>query len=92
MRKHELSALKINRVEIEIKEYYPKSDKNDKQMDVSAILVTRLPPNVTDQQIELFLKNSKKIELGEVHSMEYDCNAKSAVVWFKDVKRKFINN
>lgn len=81
----------MNKVEIQIEEFYPQSDESEGEIEVSAILVTNLPPNVTDQQIELFFENSKKSGGGEVQRVEYDKEARSAIVTFKDAEGLFID-
>ena len=81
----------MNRMEIHIEEYYPQSDESEAGIEVSAILVTNLPQNVTDQQIELFFENSKKSGGGEVLRVEYDQEARSAKVTFKDAEGLFID-
>uniref|UniRef100_A0A8B8E892 Poly [ADP-ribose] polymerase n=1 Tax=Crassostrea virginica TaxID=6565 RepID=A0A8B8E892_CRAVI len=86
LERQEFSPLKMNKVEIQIEEFYPQSDESEGEIEVSAILVTNLPPNVTDQQIELFFENSKKSGGGEVQRVEYDKEARSAIVTFKDAE------
>ncbi|XP_078312815.1 protein mono-ADP-ribosyltransferase PARP14-like [Crassostrea virginica] len=76
----------MNKMQIQIEEYYPRSDESEGEIEVSAILVTSLPPDVTDKQIKLFFKNSKKSGGGEVQKVEYDQEARSAVVTFKDAE------
>lgn len=76
----------MNKLEIQIEEHYPQSDDSERGNKVSAILVTHLPTNVTDEQLELFFENSKKSGGGEVERVDYDRDTKSAVVWFKDAE------
>ena len=81
----------MNNVKIHIEEYYPQSDESEGEIEVSAILVTHLPPNVTDQQIELFFENSKKSGGGEVNQVKFNQSANSAIVWFKNAEGLFIS-
>ena len=90
LERHEASPLKMKKKEIQIEVNYRQSDESEGGIEVSAILVTNLPPNVTDQQIELFFENSKKSGGGEVQKVEYDKEARSAIVTFKDVEGKSI--
>ena len=89
--RHKNSPLKMNKMQIQIEEYYPRSDESEGEIEVYAILVTSLPPDVTDKQIKLFFKNSKKSGGGEVQKVEYDQEARSAVVTFKDAEGSLIN-
>ena len=91
LERHETSPLTMNKVEIRIEEFHPQSDESDGEIEVSTILVTNLPPNVTDQQIELFFENSKKSGGGEVQRVEYEKKARSAMVTFKDARGLFID-
>ena len=84
----------INKQKVDIEEYRPPQDESgesseEEHEEAGAILVTNLPPNVTDQQIELFFENSKKSGGREVQKVEYDKEARSAIVTFKDAEGLF---
>ncbi|XP_062600984.1 protein mono-ADP-ribosyltransferase PARP14-like [Saccostrea cucullata] len=88
--KHTSSPLIINKQQIQIEIYNPKTEAQShdasENLHVKALKVTCLPQGTNDEQIELFFENHKKSGGGEVEKVEVDEASNSAVVWFKEAE------
>lgn len=88
LKKHETTALSMNKMQLQIKEYYPKTDDSEDDMEVTAVKVTNLPPKISKEQIELFFENIRRSGSEEFKKVDYDEAANCAIVWFNDSKGK----
>lgn len=84
-KKHETTALTINKVQLQIGEYHPEIDESEDEVMGTAVKVTNLPPKISKEQIELAFESLKKSGGSEeVKKVNYDEAARYAIVWFKD--------
>lgn len=88
LKKHETTALSMNMMQLQIKDYYPETDESEDEIDVTAVKVTNLPPKISKEQIELFFENIKRSGSEEFKKVDYDEAANCAIVWFNDSKGK----
>lgn len=74
----------MNEVRLEIKEYNPKTDESEYEVEVKAVKLTYLPPKISEEQIELFFESRKKSGSGsdDLDKVDYDEAAHCAIVWF----------
>lgn len=76
----------MEEMQLNIEEYHPQTEESEDQVEVMAVKVTNLPPNIRKLQIELFFESAKKSgsRSEDLENVEYDEAAHCAIIWFKD--------